>query len=112
MNDDAIYFSKTNFRGQDKTFGIKNRDRRQHFYIIGKSGTGKTALLANLALQYIRNGKGLAIVDPHGDFVEEIVEKIPEERAKDVIYFNPADTEYPIGFNVLEVPDLKYKIGR
>ncbi len=107
--NDAIYFAKTNFRGDERVFGIKNPDRRQHFYIIGKSGTGKTSLLANLALQDIMNGKGLAIVDPHGDFVEEVVEKIPEERAKDVIYFNPVDTEYPIGFNVLEVSDIKYK---
>lgn len=107
--DDNVYFAKTDFRGENKTFGIKNSDRRQHFYIIGKSGTGKTALLANLALQDVQNNKGIAIVDPHGDFVEEIVSKIPEERAGDVIYFNPADTDYPIGFNVLEVPDPKYK---
>src|SRR3990167_4186764 len=109
MADDTIYFAKTNFRGEERVFGMKNNDRRQHLYIIGKSGTGKTALLANLALQDVQNGKGIAVVDPHGDFVEEIVSKIPEERANDVIYFNPADTEYPIGFNVLEVPDPKYK---
>ena len=107
--DDTIYFAKTNFRDENRTFGIKNNDRRQHFYIIGKSGTGKTSLLANMALQDIQNGKGLAIIDPHGDFVEEVAERIPESRANDTIYFNPSDTDYPIGFNVLEVPDPKYK---
>src|SRR3989344_8279423 len=107
--DDTIYFAKTNFRDENRTFGIKNNDRRQHFYIIGKSGTGKTSLLANMALQDIQNGKGLAIIDPHGDFVEEVAERIPESRANDTIYFNPSDTDSPIGFNVLEVPDPKYK---
>jgi len=107
--DDAIYFAKTNFRSDEKIFGIRNSDRRQHFYIIGKSGTGKTSLLANMALQDIQNGKGVAIVDPHGDFVEEIARRIPEERANDTIYFNPSDIDYPIGFNVLEVSDPKYK---
>lgn len=109
MNDDTIYFAKTNFRGDERVFGIKNSDRRQHFYIIGKSGTGKTSLIANMVLQDILNGKGVAIIDPHGDVVEEIVERIPENRAKDTIYFNPADMDHPVGFNVLEVPDARYK---
>ena len=78
-------------------------------YIIGKTGTGKTALLNNLVVQDIANNEGLCIVDPHGEFVEGILKKIPKERANDVIYFNPADDEYHIGFNVLEIPDSKYK---
>ena len=106
---DITVFAKTNFRGQEKTFGIKRLDRRQHTYVIGKSGTGKTALLKNMALQDINNGKGVCIVDPHGEFVEEVVDRIPSYRANDVVYFNPADTEYPVGFNVLQVPDPKYK---
>ncbi|MFH1461275.1 MAG: type IV secretion system DNA-binding domain-containing protein [Patescibacteria group bacterium] len=106
---DLTIFAKTNFRGQDQTFGIKKHDRRQHTYVIGKSGVGKTVLLKNMALQDIHNGHGICIVDPHGEFVEELVDRIPSHRVNDVIYFNPADTEYPIGFNVLQVPDLKYK---
>lgn len=78
-------------------------------YVIGKTGTGKTTLLENLAIQDIIQGKGICIVDPHGEFVENIVSRIPENRIKDTIYFNASDTEYPIGFNILEVPDPRYK---
>src|SRR3989344_3285271 len=108
-NKDIIYFGKTDFRNQERLFGIKRRDRRQHMYVIGKTGTGKTVLLHNLAVQDIMNGEGICVVDPHGEFVESLVEKIPEERLKDVIYFNPADTDFHLGFNVLELPDPKYK---
>ncbi len=107
--DDLTVFAKTNFRDQDTTFGIKKSDRRQHMYVIGKSGTGKTALLKNVALQDIQNGSGVCIVDPHGEFVEEVVDRIPSHRVNDIVYFNPADNEYPIGFNVLQVSDEKYK---
>jgi hypothetical protein len=106
---DVVYFGRTNFRGANRLFGIKRADRRQHMYIIGKTGTGKSALLHNLIIQDIASGEGLCVVDPHGELVEGILEKIPEERIDDVIYFDPSDTEYPIGFNVLELPDPKYK---
>lgn len=106
---ETTFIGKCNFRGNEKVFGIKTNDRRQHMYVIGKTGVGKTALLKNLALQDIRAGRGIAIIDPHGEFVEEVLSQIPPERTNDVIYFNPVDTEYPIGFNVLEVPDPKYK---
>ena len=82
---DIANFAKTNFRGQDRTFGIRTPDRRQHVYVIGKTGTGKTNLLKSLAFQDIENGAGVAIVDPHGGFVEEVLEKIPENRIEDVI---------------------------
>ncbi|OGZ56832.1 MAG: hypothetical protein A3G60_01320 [Candidatus Ryanbacteria bacterium RIFCSPLOWO2_12_FULL_47_9c] len=108
-NPNVVHFAKTNFRSSERTFGIRRDDRRQHMYIIGKTGTGKTNLLKNMAFQDINNGDGIAIVDPHGSFVEEVLEKIPDHRLDDVIYFNPADSEFPIGFNVLEVPDPKYK---
>lgn len=108
-NKDIVYFARTNFRGENKVFGIKRSDRRQHMYIIGKTGTGKSALLHNLIVQDILNGEGVCVVDPHGELVEDILEKIPENRIDDVIYFNPADVEYPIGFNVLELPDPRYK---
>ncbi len=106
---DVIYFAKTDFRGADRLFGIKRNDRRQHTYVIGKTGTGKSVLLNNMIIQDIVNGEGVAVVDPHGELVEGILEKIPEHRMKDVIYFNPADTDYHIGFNILELPDPRYK---
>ncbi|MEK7635675.1 MAG: type IV secretion system DNA-binding domain-containing protein [Patescibacteria group bacterium] len=109
MEKDITLFAKTNFRNKERIFGIKRKDRRQHTYIVGKTGTGKTTLLFNLAIQDIIKGEGICIVDQHGDFVETIITKIPRERIKDVVYFNPIDAEYPIGFNVLEVPDQKYK---
>lgn len=106
---DIVYFGRTDFRGTNRLFGIKRKDRRQHMYIVGKTGTGKTALLNNLVVQDIANGDGLAIVDPHGEFAESILEKIPKERIDDVIYFNPADPDHHIGFNILDLPDPKYK---
>lgn len=106
---DVVYFGRTDFREESRLFGMKRKDRRQHTYVIGKTGTGKTALLHNFALQDIVNGEGLCVVDPHGEFVESLLMKIPKERLKDVIYFNPADTDHHIGFNVLELPDAKYK---
>lgn len=106
---DVIYFAKTDFRGKDQLFGIRRNDRRQHLYVIGKTGTGKTTLIKNMAIQDVINGEGLAVVDPHGEYVEELLSKIPASRLDDVIYFNPADDEYHLGFNVLELPDPKYK---
>ncbi len=78
-------------------------------YVIGKTGVGKSVLLKNMALQDIRAGRGIGIVDPHGEFVEEVLEQIPPERINDVVYFNPVDADFPIGFNILEVPDVRYK---
>jgi len=108
-NRDITYFAKTNFRSSDSVFGIKRKDRRQHMYVLGKSGTGKSVLLSNLIAQNIQNGEGVCVVDPHGELVEEILHLIPEHRVKDVIYFNPADTDFHIGFNVIQLDDPKYK---
>ncbi|MFH1192711.1 MAG: CxxC-x17-CxxC domain-containing protein, partial [Candidatus Jorgensenbacteria bacterium] len=105
----VAYFGRVDFRGSNRLFGIQRKDRRQHMYVIGKSGTGKSAMLHNLIVQDIANGEGLCVVDPHGDLVESLLEKIPKERINDVIYFNPADADFNIGFNVLELPDPKYK---
>ena len=103
MSKDLItYLGKTNFRGQMKQFGIKTDDRRRHAYIIGKTGMGKSVLLENLAIQDIKNGNGLAFIDPHGEAAESIIKYVPQERIKDVIYFNPADLDFPISFNVME----------
>jgi len=101
-SDSIAYFGKTNFRREDKTFGIKLPDRRQHVYIIGKSGTGKSTLIKNLIIQDIRSGRGVGLLDPHGDLVEDILNYIPSSRTGEVVYFNPADQEFPIGFNILE----------
>jgi len=78
-------------------------------YVIGKTGVGKSSLLSNLIVQDIANGEGVCVVDPHGELAESILRKIPEERVDDVIYFNPADSDYHIGFNVLDLPNPKYK---
>ena len=106
---DVVYFAKTDFRNTERLFGMKRKDRRQHMYVIGKTGTGKSILLHNLIVQDIANGEGVCVVDPHGELVESILHKIPKSRLKDVIYFNPADTDFHVGFNVLELPDPKYK---
>ncbi len=108
-NKDLTYLGQTTFRDQNKLFGIKRKDRRQHVYILGKSGTGKSVLMFNMIIQNIKNGDGVCLVDPHGENVEAVLSAIPQHRLKDVVYFNPADTEYHIGFNVLELPDPKYK---
>ncbi len=109
MNRDVTYFARTNFRSGNQVFGIKRKDRRQHMYVLGKSGTGKSVLLSNLIIQNIWNGEGVCVVDPHGELVETVLKMIPEHRLSDVVYFNPADTEYCIGFNPLELRDPKYK---
>lgn len=98
----VFYIGKTNFRNQKQPFGIKLKDRRSHMYLIGKTGMGKSTLLKNLLLQDLKNGSGLALLDPHGDLVEEIFARIPKEREKDVTYINPADSLSSLGFNVLE----------
>lgn len=108
-NSDITYFGKTNFRGQEHIFGIKRDDRRRHMYVIGKTGMGKTTLLENMIIADINAGNGLAVVDPHGDLAEEILNFIPASRVNDVVYFNPADIDYPIAFNVMEHVDPKYR---
>jgi len=109
MSTDTTRFAKTNFRGEEHIFGIKKDDRRRHTYVIGKTGMGKTTLLENMVISDIRAGNGVAVVDPHGDFSEKILNFVPSSRINDVIYFNPADIDYPIAFNVMEQVDPKYK---
>lgn len=109
-DDEQInYFAKTNFRGKETLFGIKAADRRRHMYIIGKTGMGKTTLMENMAIQDIQNGKGLAFLDPHGDSIQKILDHIPPHRINDCVYFNPADLEHPVAFNILESVEQKYK---
>lgn len=96
------YFGETDFRNQRARFGIKKTDRSRHVYVIGKTGMGKSTLLENMAAQDILNGEGMCFVDPHGSGIDNLLDYIPEHRIKDVIYFAPVDTEFPISFNVLE----------
>lgn len=102
-------FGITTFRGSKIQFGIKRGDRGRHMYIIGQTGTGKSGLLTLLTLSDIFHNQGFAVVDPHGDYATDIMKYIPENRVQDVVYFNPADTDFPIGFNPLEVYDQNMK---
>lgn len=106
---DINVFAQTSFRNQFRKFGIKLDDRRRHMYVIGKTGMGKTTLLENMVLGDIYAGNGVGIVDPHGDFAEKIINYIPSNRINDVVYFNPSDVEFPIGFNILEVKDPAHR---
>jgi CxxC-x17-CxxC domain-containing protein len=99
------FFAKTNFRNQERIFGIKEDDRRRHMHVLGKTGMGKTNLIENMAIQDIKSGKGVCVVDPHGEFAEKMLKAVPASRVNDVIYFNPADLEFPIAFNILEAVD-------
>jgi hypothetical protein len=101
-NNDTTFFAETDFRGKKTKFGIKDIDRARHFYVIGKSGVGKSTLLENMAIQDIQNGHGIAFIDPHGDSADILLNYVPEHRIKDVVYFAPFDLDYPISFNVME----------
>lgn len=98
----VTYFAATDARGKYVPFGIKSKDRDRHMYVIGKTGMGKSTLLENMAIQDIRNGEGLAFIDPHGGTVERLLDYIPEDRIKDVVYFAPFDLDHPIAFNIME----------
>jgi hypothetical protein len=96
------YFAQTDARARNERFGIKAKDRSKHMYVIGKTGMGKSTLLENMAVQDIQNGEGLAFIDPHGSTAEKLIDYVPQERIKDVVYFAPFDMNYPIAFNVME----------
>lgn len=110
---EVVLFGDTNFRNKKVSFGIKMDDRRRHMYVIGKTGMGKSELLKIIAIQDIQAGRGLAFVDPHGDPVEDLLDYIPEERIKDVVYINPADLNFPVAFNVMEQvdPDKRHLVA-
>ncbi len=99
----------TNFRGHNTMFGMPRIDRGRHLYIIGQTGVGKSGLLELLTISDIHSPYGFAVIDPHGDYAINVLRRIPPERAKDVIYFNPADVDFPIAFNPMEVIDAKLK---
>ena len=103
--DGVTVFAETDYRGGRYEFGIKKEDRRKHFYILGKTGVGKSTVFKNMFISDILRGDGACMIDPHGELVEELLDFIPKERIEDVIYFNPTDTSYPVGFNLLELKD-------
>ncbi len=109
MPKDGIVLGRAVYRGEETIVKMKRSDRRRHLYVVGKSGGGKSVFIENLAVQDVQNGEGVCVIDPHGDFVEYVLQHIPKERADDVIYFNPADTERPIGLNILEVKTEEQK---
>ncbi len=99
---EGLFLGNSDYRGISRPVFLSDADRLRHMYIIGKTGTGKSELLKNMMMQDIKNGKGICFIDPHGDAAEQLLEMIPPERAEDVIYFDPADTERPIAMNLLE----------
>jgi len=106
---DVSPVANTNFRGHNTVFGLPRSDRGRHLYIIGQTGVGKSGLLELLTISDIYSPYGFAVIDPHGDYAINTLRRIPAERANDVIYFNPADTDFPIAFNPMEVNDPKLK---
>lgn len=107
--NEVTLFAKTNFRNQERVFGIKTDDRRRHMYMIGKTGMGKTTGMENIIVSDINAGHGLCFVDPHGDAADKLLDFIPSHRINDVVYFNPGDLENPIGFNIFEAANENQK---
>lgn len=107
-NNDLTVFAETNYRDRRQRFGIMRDDRRRHMYVIGKTGMGKSTLLQNMVIGDINAGNGFCLVDPHGDFADMMLDYIPAHRINDVVYFDPADRDYPIAFNVMESIDPEY----
>jgi len=107
--EDMSVLGKTNFRNKEEVFGIKIRDRALHMYAMGKTGTGKSTLLWNMIVDDINKGRGVAVVDPHGDLVRDVMDYIPDNRIDDVVFFSPADSNFPIGFNLLESVNPEHK---
>ena len=109
MSNEINFFAETTFRNFRRRFGIKTDDRRRHVYIVGKTGMGKTALMTNMAIQDIQEGRGIGFIDPHGEAAENLLDFVPSHRVNDVVYINPGDLNYPIAFNVMEEVDPEYR---
>lgn len=105
----GLFLGKSTYRGLSKPVYMDIDDRRRHTYIIGKTGTGKSEFLKDMIMQDIKSGQGLAVIDPHGDLVEDILPMIPPQRSEDVILFDPSDTQRPMGFNMLEAQTEEQK---
>ncbi len=100
--EDGLFLGYNTVRGDKQKIFLKNDDRFRHFYVIGQTGTGKSSVIQIMARQDFHNKKGLCVIDPHGSLIEDLFPYVPRERADDIIYFNPADTERPMGLNMLE----------
>lgn len=105
----SVIIAETLFRGVEVEFGIRRADRRKHVYVIGKTGTGKSTLIKNMIIQDMRNGEGVAVLDPHGDLIDELLDFVPEERINDVVIFNPADVDFPVSLNMLQLVDPRQR---
>jgi len=103
---EICFIGRTEFKNRMLTFGIKNKDRRRHLYIVGKTGTGKSWLIANMAIDDFKKKRGVAVIDPHGDLSEILLDFIPSHRINEVCYFNPADRDNPLSLNILETTAL------
>ena len=105
----GLFLGKSVYRGEVRNVHMNLKDRQRHMYIIGKTGTGKSEFLKEMIMQDIEDGKGVCAIDPHGEFVEDILQLIPPERAEDVIYFNPSDLDRPMGLNMMEADSEEQK---
>lgn len=103
------FFARTEYKNKVATFGIKHDDRRKHLYIVGKTGTGKSTMIANMAINDMRNGEGVAVIDPHGDLCDVLLDFVPSYRINDVAYLDPSDTSYPFHLNPLEVKNETFR---
>src|SRR6185369_278714 len=106
---EGVLLGKNLYRGQETPIRMARDDRRRHTYILGRTGGGKSVLLANMAIQDIKNGEGICVVDPHGDLVEDILARAPKERAEDIVVFEPFDMDRPVGLNMFEVDGEEQK---
>ena len=106
---ETVFLGETSFRNNKVRFGIKQDDRRRHMYVVGSTGMGKSEFLKSMAIQDIEAGRGMCFIDPHGDTADDLLDYIPENRIKDVIYFDPSDLENPIAFNVMEGIGFDYR---
>ena len=107
---DLTILGEAVFRGARTRFGIRNDDRRRHIYTLGKTGMGKSTLLENMVFSDIHAGRGVGVIDPHGDLIDAIIQFIPKSRSNDVVIFDPADRDYPISFNILECQDKNQRV--
>ena len=103
LPDDGVVIGKNVFRGEEKMVRLTDTDRRRHLYVIGQTGVGKSSFMKHMLAQDIAAGKGICIIDPHGEFAEYVLSVIPQGRAQDVVYFNPGDIERPMGLNMMEI---------
>ncbi len=109
ISQSGLFLGRSKYRGVDKPIYIDIDDRRRHMYVIGKTGTGKSEFLKAMIMQDIKNGEGLAVIDPHGDLIDDILKLMPSKRSEDVILFDPSDTQRPMGFNMLDAKTEEQK---